>query len=293
MANERLHARAGERLPGGVNARVIASRPDRVGAVPGHEPPQALLGCADLATRLQVVANLQQTHGNAAVQRLLAPSAGPVVQRWKVDLSPGETDCVKAADYVSAHSPYKPQGWAKTKTDFAWTGAAQFATSGGKTTATITAPTVSKTATVDMPTWSPTDATMKKAWSTAMTELRAHEARHEAIGDTWKSNLTNKLTGLKVAVAKETDAEVHAAVQPKWNGWISDHQKDQNAIDPFSVTVDCAAASGEEDEQASAGDATGESLAASEGSETSSGESTAVASAEDTGPSDVGEEEAA
>jgi hypothetical protein len=233
-----------------------------------------VLTSADAGTRQRLATNLQRQCGNAAVQRLLAPapvqrqaegasSLGPAVQRWAVGLNQGEANCLTVANYVNQNTPYKnaggAPGWARTKADFSWSGAAVFSTSGATITATLPSPSVSKSVAVDMPVWSPTDAVMKKAWGTAMGELRTHEAKHEAVATTWESTLKANLAGLSVTVSKQTEAAVRAAVKPSWDGWIAQHQADQIALDPFGVTVDCAAAEGD---SASGEGATGETAPA-------------------------------
>ena len=249
---------------------------------------RAALVSADAGSRQRLAASLQRQVGNAAVQRLLAPgsSAQPAIQRWGVGLRQGEDNCLTVANYVNQHTPYKNTpggpGWARTKADFAWSGSAVYATSGATTTATVSGAAVTHTANVDMPVWAPTDPVMKKAWGTAMTALRAHEAVHEGVADEWDGTLKTNLAGLTVTVANKTDAAFRAAVKPSWDGWIGQHAAAQAAKDPYSVTVDCAAAESE-----AGGDATtGESASADDATTTApTGEGAAAASAAPAGES--------
>lgn len=200
-----------------------------------------LLADADAGTRARLVEALQQRHGNAAVQRLLAPAPGLPVQRWAVTLPAGTTDCARVVSYMDANSPYKAtSGWARTNARFNWGGDPSYTTAGGVTTATVTSPTVTKSVNVDMPTWAPTDTAMASAWSAMTTDLRAHEARHEGIATTWESTLRTNLSGLSVTVPNRTIAAFRAAVQAEWNGWLAQHQADQTAIDPFTAVLDCS-----------------------------------------------------
>jgi hypothetical protein len=204
-----------------------------------------LLATADGATRERLVVGLQRRHGNAAVQRLLA-AAGPSlpVQRWAVTLPAGTADCGVVVNWMNAHSPYRnDSGWARTNARFSWSGDPAFA-SDGSSTATVSNPHVTKTVNVDMPSWSPSDATMRAAWTSMTTDLRAHEGRHEAIADTWETNLTTNLTNLSVSVRRRTLDAFNTAVQAQWDGWLRDHQRDQRAIDPYSALLDCSGGTG-------------------------------------------------
>ncbi len=205
-----------------------------------------LLEGADGATRERLIATLQRRHGNAAVQRLLA-GPGLAVQRWAVTLGRGTTDCNVVVNWMNANSPYRTSsGWAKTNARFSWGGDPAYTTAGGTTTATVANPTVTKTVSVDMPSWSPTDPTMSAAWSSMSTALRAHEARHEGIANTWEGTLRTNLTGLSVTVPNRTLAAFNSAVQGQWNGWLGQHQADQTAIDPYTALLDCSGGGGDE-----------------------------------------------
>jgi predicted secreted Zn-dependent protease len=202
-----------------------------------------LLAGSDGATRQRLIASLQAQHGNAAVQRLLA-GPGLAVQRWAVTLPRSTTDCAVVVNWMNANSPYRAtSGWARTNARFSWGGDPVYSTADGATTATVSSPTVTKTVSVDMPTWAPTDAAMSAAWSAMVAELRAHEALHEGIANTWEGTLRTNLTGLTVTVPNRNIASFRSAVQTEWNGWLAQHQADQTAIDPFSALLDCSGGS--------------------------------------------------
>ena len=88
--------------------------------------------------------------------------------------------------------------------------------------------------------------TMAAAWSSMITALRAHEARHEGIANTWETTLRTNLTGLSLTLPSRTTAAFTSAVQSEWNGWLAQHQADQTAIDPYSALLDCSGGGGEE-----------------------------------------------
>jgi predicted secreted Zn-dependent protease len=201
----------------------------------------ALIADADGGTRERLMGALQQRHGNAAVQRLLAPASALPVQRWAVTLPPGTTDCARVVSYMNANSPYRADsGWARTNARFNWGGDPAYTTSDGVTTATVTSPTVTRTGNVDMPRWAPTDPAMASAWSAMTSDLRAHEAIHEGIADTWESTLRDNLASLSVTVANRSIATFRAAVQAEWNSWMVQHQDEQNGIDPYTALLDCS-----------------------------------------------------
>ncbi len=230
-----------ERAPQRVGGRVgapcapafdIAANPATIGT---------LMRGADAGTRERLATALQRRHGNAAVQRLLAPSAALPVQRWTVGLPKATTDCARVVSYLDANSPHRAtSGWARTHVRFSWGGSPAYTESGGVITATVTGPTVTKTVSVDMPTWAPSDPSMSRAWGAMTGTLRAHEARHEGIATTWEATLRTRLTGLSLTVADRGIATFRAAVQAEWNSWLAEHQADQTAIDPFTATLDCS-----------------------------------------------------
>ncbi len=202
---------------------------------------RALMAGADGGTRLRLADVVQRRHGNAALQRLLAPAASLPVQRWAVRLPAATDDCARVVGYMNANSPYRANsGWARTNVSFAWGGDPSFSEADGVVTATVANPTVTKTVNVDMPSWAPTHAGMAAGWSAMTGDLRAHEARHEAIAGDWETELRSRLSGLSVTVAHRTTAAFTAAVRAEWRSWIAEHQAAQTAIDPYTATLDCS-----------------------------------------------------
>lgn len=252
------HARSGtrERAPrqGGGRAGTpctpafdIAANPATIGT---------LMRGADAGTRERLATALQRRHGNAAVQRLLAPASALPLQRWAVGLNRATTDCGQIVSYIDANSPYRP-AWAKTRVRFNWGGSPAYTESEGVTTATVSNPTVTKTVSVDMPEWSPTDPAISQAWGPMYGTLRAHETRHEEIATTWKATLTSRLSALSVTVADRKIATFNAAVQAEWNAWLAEHQADQDLIDPFTAILDCSGGDTETESEAEAEEAPG------------------------------------
>jgi len=218
----------------------VAANPATIGA---------LMRDADGGTRERLAASLQQRHGNAAVQRLLA--AGMPLQRWAVNLPRATTDCARVVAHLDATSPHRAtSGWAKTSVRFNWGGDPAFTESDGVITATVANPTVTKRVSVDMPEWAPSDPAMSAAWGAMIGTLRAHEAEHERIATEWDATLSARLASLSVTVSRRTLAAFNAAVQVEWNSWLAEHQAAQDAIDPFTAMLDCSAplAEGEEGE---------------------------------------------
>ena len=234
----------------------IAANPATIGA---------LMRGADAGTRERLATALQRRHGNAAVQRLLAPTASLPIQRWAVGLAAATTDCGQVVSYLDANSPHRASsGWAKTRVSFSWGGSPAYTESEGVITATVSNPTVAKTVSVDMPEWSPTDPAMSTAWGSMYGTLRAHETRHEEIATTWEATLTSRLSSLSVTVANRTIATFNAAVQSAWNVWLAEHQTDQNAIDPFTAILDCSGGEPQAEVEEEPG-VEGETVAAPEG----------------------------
>jgi len=202
---------------------------------------QTLLRGADAGTRERLARAIQQRHGNAAVQRLLAPAATLPVQRWAVGLPAATTDCGRVVSYLDANSPHRASsGWAKTSVRFSWGGSPAYSESDGVITATVSGPTVTKTVSVDMPGWAPTDPAMSQAWGAMSGTLRAHETRHEVIATEWEATLTARLSGLSLTVGDRKLTTFNAAVQSEWNAWLAEHQAAQTAIDPFTAILDCS-----------------------------------------------------
>ncbi len=226
----------------------IAANPATIGV---------LMRGADTGTRERLATALQRRHGNEAVRRLLSPSGALPVQRWTVGLPRGTTDCERVVSYLNANSPHRADsGWAKTNVRFSWGGDPSFSEADGVITATVANPTVTKSMNVDMPEWAPTNPAMSRGWASMYGTLRAHEAEHERIGNTWETTLRSRLTSLSVTVSARTLAAFNAAVQREWNGWLAEHQADQRAIDPYTAILDCSG--GEESAEESGPDLTGE-----------------------------------
>ncbi len=211
--------------------------------VPATAAPSALgplLARADLGTRERLAASLQQSHGNAAVQRLASGDPLPV-QRWQVNLPATTTDCGTVVDYMNNNSPYRnDSGWAKTRAQFSWGGDAAWSSGSGSPSATVRNPTVTKSLSVDMPRWAPANAGMSTAWANMTRDLRAHEARHEGIANGWETTLRDNLTNLTVYPSARTQPAFNREVQNEWDGWMGQHQSDQRAIDPYSALLDCS-----------------------------------------------------
>lgn len=203
----------------------------------------AIVESVDPSTRVELMARLQRSVGNAAVQRLMA-SRVPLrpVQRWAVGLARGQSDAGAVVRYINANSPHPNKAWALTKVAF--TANKDLAVSGTAPDFTVapTNPAVSYTKTVDMPTWSPSDPGMAASWASMSADLRAHEAEHEAIGDTSQASMLTNLQGWShSATAKPSAAaksEAKAQLDADWAGWLADHQTDQNAIDPYYAMLD-------------------------------------------------------
>lgn len=230
--------RAPSRVPGRGALSPAPAGAQLVGAGPGGL--DGLLHRGDAGTRERVMAGLQQSHGNAAVQRLVAGGGDLPVQRWAVNLPAGTTDCATVVNYMNTNSPHRNDGgWAKTSVRFNWGGDPSFAGSGDSLTATVRNPSVTKSMSVDMPRWAPTNPAMASAWSSMTTDLRAHEAQHEGIANRWETTLRTDLTGLTVYPASRTTPAFTSAVQSEWDGWLGQHQSDQRAIDPYSALLNC------------------------------------------------------
>jgi len=210
-----------------------------------------LMSGADAGTRERLMGVLQERHGNAAVQRLLAPGAALPVQRWAVTLPAATTDCARVVSYMNSSSPYRADsGWARTNARFSWGGDPAYTTTDGVTTATVTNPTVTKTVNVDMPRWAPTNPAMATAWTAMTRDLRAHEALHEGIANTWESTLRTNLGALSVTVANRSIATFRAAVQAEWDTWLGQHQAEQTGIDPYTAVLDCSGGGSESESTA-------------------------------------------
>jgi hypothetical protein len=236
-------ARAGsrERRPPRAGGRSTTSFTPGFDVATNPATLRTLMAGADAGTRQRLADVVQRRHGNAALQRLLAPGSALPVQRWAVTLPRGTADCDRVVGYMNANSPYRADsGWARTNVSFGWGGDPSFSEADGVITATVSNPTVTRHVSVDMPSWAPTNAAMATGWSAMTGELRAHEARHEGIAGDWETELRSRLTTLQVTVANRTTAAFTAAVRAEWRSWIAEHQAAQTAIDPYTATLDCS-----------------------------------------------------
>ncbi len=209
---------------------------------------RALAAHADPNARVALLGALQHASGNAATAGLLgAGGDGQVVQRWHVGLAPGTSDCATIVNYLDGHSPYRAtSGWARTRVTFGWSADPVYAGSGSSTTLTLANAAVTVSKSVDMPQWSPTNPAVQTAWTAMTADLRAHEARHEGIGDQWRGTLESRLAVLSLSITNR--GAWRQAVQAEFNNWLAEHQADQSAIDPYTAVLDC---SGGSDESAS------------------------------------------
>jgi predicted secreted Zn-dependent protease len=247
-AAEDKHTRAtgGETAPGpaGVAPRSAGSAADLLRDATER---RSLQGAA--AARL---ADLQRSAGNQHVLRIVrsalsgaaerAPRRGPPIQRYAVN-QPGTASAQALVTWLNGSSPHHP-AWAKTRATFTW-GRTMTATpvegEEGQYRVTVADSAVTLTKSVDMPTWTAATPPMQQAWDSMWAELRAHEAEHETIADTWKSTLETRLGEAEYTVsATSVDAANtagRAQADADWTTWIAEHQTDQNAIDPFFATL--------------------------------------------------------
>lgn len=185
----------------------------------------------------QGVLALQRAAGNGAVAGLLG------VQRYAVGAK-ADSDATTVLAWLAANSPYAPEA-AHTQAAFSMTRTFDAKEKDGTWTVKVKASTVDVKKSVDMPTWAPTK--IKKEWTAAHTALRAHEALHEGVADTWKATLKARLSAYTFTTSTATSwddatAEAGADLDAKWVTWIEEHQKDQDKLDPYAVVIAGAAA---------------------------------------------------
>ncbi len=232
-----------------MDQRVRASPPDQAPglAVPARQPvAYGAPGASVLAPGAASLLHLQRLAGNRAVAGMIGQR--PTIQRWAVGYNAASEDCVAAANWITAHTPHPRGAWARTFVAFARAGTVTTSGTGTDLTATVSGPAVTHTKRVDMPTWSPTRPPMPSAWSRASTELRAHEAEHERKGDEWRTELESRLTSFSEPVRSRAAGE--AELSRQWTEWIADHQRDQDSLDPFTVTLDCSDGGGDSESAA-------------------------------------------
>jgi len=212
-----------------------------------------LLRQADGQTRSNLVRDLQRRYGNVFVSRLIEGQAqGNVpVQRWAVTVPAATTDCGVVVNWINANSPYRnDSGWAKTRARFNWESDG-YRYSGDAPDMTVSAnnPRVSLVKSVDMPSWSPTAPVMQTAWQSMSAQLRAHEAEHEQIATDWQPRLQQRLAD---GVATTSRAAGPGSLRTEYANWLTEHQADQSAIDPYSALLDCSAPAPADDTEAEA-----------------------------------------
>jgi hypothetical protein len=212
---------------------------------------------ANLTRTRYALQGLQRTHGNAHVQRVVERAAarskpklelarvlGPgSIQRYPVGVRPSAS-CDTVLDWMQTSNPYAAQGnVALTTARFRWSGGFNVVGTAPDFTVTLTNPAVSLNKSVDMPVWSPSAEAMQGAWGSMITQLRAHEARHEAIADRWRATLLARLTALSLSVSAASEraarTEANRLVNEQWAGWLAEHQADQDAIDPYAAPLNC------------------------------------------------------
>lgn len=199
----------------------------------------------DQTTRSAAAANLQHAVGNAQVTRMLAQrEAETTVQRYPVDVA-ADASCDEVIRWINVNSPYAPE-WAHTKGNPRWTGGWRItgnATSGFRLQVRNPQVTLDGGPHVDMPEWQPFNPAMRRAWQRAYQTLRAHEARHEGIARQWQQRLQQRLARLNLRVdaasRDEVEAQAQSLIDAEWNQWIAEYQQAQQAIDPFSATLQC------------------------------------------------------
>jgi hypothetical protein len=75
------------------------------------------------------------------------------------------------------------------------------------------------------------------------TALRAHEAQHENIADSWQAILEGRLGGgFYSETARnraQADAKGAGKIASDWQSWLNDHSADQDSIDPYTAIIEC------------------------------------------------------
>lgn len=210
---------------------------------------------------------LQRGAGNQFVQRMLRASppppprgrgappitrgrAVPAIQRYGVGL-PGSADSAALVDWLNSSGPHSP-AWALTTPSFTRTSTAQVETvesesadsdSEAEVEYTVTFPTATVTVstTVDMPNWTASNPPMQAAWDAMHGQLRTHEAEHEAIGESWRTLLEERIREFSTTVYGGTESaarrQANADLALDWDTWMGEHQADQDAIDPYYATL--------------------------------------------------------
>ncbi len=210
---------------------------------------------------------LQRGAGNQFVQRMLRaspppPSRGrrappitrrravPAIQRYRVGL-PGSADSAALVGWLNSSGPHSP-AWALTTPRFTRRSSPHVETvesesedsdSEAEVEYTVTFPTATVTVStrVDMPNWTASNPPMQAAWDAMHSQLRTHEAEHEAIGERWKTLLQERIREFSTTVYGGTESAARtqgiADLAQDWETWMGEHQADQDAIDPYYATL--------------------------------------------------------
>jgi hypothetical protein len=221
--------------------RQIGARESEEAHSPAHSLDTLRDPQASRAARGAAALGLQPVLGNAAVARELG-----ALQRYAVGAA-ANASCGEVIQWIDGNSPYTPE-WAHTHVQFKWGGS--FKITGNAKTGyklSVAKASVTMTKSVDMPEWQPSGKAMKSAWQQAYGTLRAHEARHEAIGAKWKVELLKRLKALSLDITdKDQDSSISAGmVQAEWDQWVAEQQQEQDSIDPYQATLNCPVAQAE------------------------------------------------
>jgi hypothetical protein len=163
------------------------------------------------------------------------------LQRYPVGV-PASADCDTVLDWMETQNPHLPNA-ALTTARFRWTGGFKVTGAAPDFTVTLKRPGVTLRKSVDMPVWRPTSRSMRAAWGSMISQLRAHEARHEAIATRWRATLLERLAALSLSVTADSEAaartEANRLVNEQWEGWLAEHQAEQDSIDPYAAPLNC------------------------------------------------------
>jgi post-segregation antitoxin (ccd killing protein) len=207
--------------------------------------------------RQALAAEIGRVQGNRRLQRVVASliSAAKVVspafrrsngnqtlQRYPVDL-PANASCTEVLDWMNTSNPYVPN-WAQTAVSFDWRGSFLISSSAPNFRLRVGNPRMIMTGpTVDMPQYQPRDPAMRLAWQAMYRSLCTHEGRHEGIARAWRGTLLQRLRALNLEVTASSRDEVNAMaqelIQAEWDQWLAEHQEAQDAIDPYTGTLNC------------------------------------------------------
>lgn len=186
--------------------------------------------------RQAAILQLQRQQGNHAVRRLLESAEAPPpgqVQRWPVNI-PAETPCHEVADQITATSPYSPN-WARAQFEFPWTSSYRARGTAPDYTLEPVNMQVSMTPHIDVPEWTPSEPATQTAWTTAMTNLNAHEEIHRSTATTWRGNIRTAMRAYRPSVTAETEQEAvdmgQDEFQAEHDRQLGLHQDAQDEVD--------------------------------------------------------------